>query len=79
MLMTSNVRKLALTTHITSSLGWFGAVAAFLSLAIAGLSSQNAQTVRAAYLSMEWITWAVIVPMSIAAFLTGIVQSLSTT
>ena len=78
MLMSSGVRKFALTTHVTSSVGWFGAVAAFLSLAIAGLTSQNAQTVRAAYLAMELTTWAVIVPLSGAALLTGIVQSLGT-
>ena len=77
--MTSAVRKFALTTHVTSSVGWFGAVAAFLSLAIAGLTSQNPQTVRAAYLSMELTTWAVIVPLSIAASLSGIIQSLGTT
>jgi hypothetical protein len=78
MLMTAGVRKFALTTHVTSSVGWFGAVAAFLSLAIAGLASQNPQTVRAAYLSMELTTWAVIVPLSVAALLTGIVQSVGT-
>ena len=76
--MTSGVRKFALTTHVTSSVGWFGAVAAFLSLAIAGLASQNPQTVRAAYLSMKLTTWAVIVPLSVAALLTGIVQSVGT-
>lgn len=79
MIMTSRVRKLALTTHVTSSVGWFGAVAAFLSLAVAGLTSQSPQTVRAAYLSMEVITWAIVVPLSVAALLTGIVQSLGTT
>jgi hypothetical protein len=79
MIMTPGVRKLALTTHVTSSIGWFGAVAAFLSLAIAGLMSQNAQIVRAAYLSMELTAWAVIVPLSGATLLTGVVQSLGTT
>lgn len=79
MLMTPNVRKLALTTHVMSSVGWFGAVAAFLALAIAGVTSHTPQTVRAAYLSMELITWAVVVPAGIAALLTGIVQSLGTT
>jgi hypothetical protein len=78
-MMTPSVRKFVLTTHITSSLGWFGAVAAFLSLALGGLISQNPQTVRAAYLSMELITWAVVVPLSVAALLTGVVQSLGTT
>ena len=28
-------RKLALTTHVTSSVGWIGAVAGFLALAVA--------------------------------------------
>src|SRR5437879_2429058 len=79
MLMPPGVRKLALTTHVTSSVGWFGAVAAFLVLAVAGVTSANAQTVRSAYLSMELVTWLVIVPFSITALLTGIVQGLGTT
>jgi len=79
MLMTSSVRKLALTTHVTSSVGWFGAVASFLVLALVGVTSQNAQTVRVAYLAMELVTWGVIVPFSLATLLTGIVQSLGTT
>src|SRR5256885_6213747 len=79
MLMTPSVRKVALTAHITSSVGWFGAVGAFLSLAIAGVTSANAQTVRGAYLAMELVTRAVIVPASIAAMLTGVVQSVGTT
>jgi len=77
--MTSGLRKFALTTHVTSSVGWLGAVAAFLALAIAGLVNQDAQIVRAAYLAMRLITWFVIVPLSLAALLTGLVQSLGTT
>ena len=34
---------------------------------------------RAAYLAMHLITWFVIVPLCLAALLTGIVQSLGTT
>jgi hypothetical protein len=79
MLMTLNVKRIALTAHVSSSVGWFGAVGVFLSLAIVGLTSHNAQTVRAVYLSMELITWMIIVPASIAALLTGVVQSLGTT
>lgn len=77
--MTPRVRKLALTTHVTSSVGWLGAVAAFLALAVAGLTNEDPQLVGAAYLSMELTTWAVIVPLSLAALLTGLVQSLGTT
>ena len=35
--MTPGLRKFALTTHVTSSVGWLGAVGAFLALAIAGV------------------------------------------
>ena len=76
MLMTPSVRKLALIVHVTSALGWFGAVAAFLALAIAGLTSQDAQIVRAAYLAMDRIAWLVIVPLCFASLLTGLVQAL---
>ena len=77
--MTPGVRKLALTTHVTSSVGWLGAVAAFLALAIAGVSSQDPEVVRAAYLAMHLTTWFVIVPFSLADLLSGIIQSLGTT
>jgi hypothetical protein len=79
MLMTPAVRKFALTTHVTSSVGWFGAVAAFLALAVAGVVSDNPEVVRGAYLAMHFTTWFVIVPLSLAALFTGIVQSLGTT
>jgi len=79
MTMPPGVRKLALTTHVMSSVGWLGAVAAFLALAIAGLTSQDALLVRAAYLAMEAVAWFVIVPFSLAALATGLVQSLGTT
>ncbi|MGI9077437.1 MAG: hypothetical protein ACR2G6_08915 [Gemmatimonadaceae bacterium] len=77
--MTPGVRKFALTAHVTSSVGWLGAVAGFLALAVAGLTSQDAQMVRAAYLAMELTSWFVIVPLSLASPLTGLVQSLGTT
>jgi len=76
--MTPRLRKLALTTHVTFSAGWLGAVVAYLALAIAGLTSHDVSMVRAAYLSMELIGWFVIVPFSLAALLTGLVQSLGT-
>ncbi|GAB4430115.1 MAG: hypothetical protein OHK0015_14820 [Chloroflexi bacterium OHK40] len=37
MIMPLPLRKLALTLHITASSGWFGAVASYLALAVAGL------------------------------------------
>ena len=76
--MPSGTRKLALTTHVSSSVGWLGAVVAFLALAIAGLTDSDPQVVRAAYLAMHLTTWYVVVPLSLAALATGIVQSLGT-
>jgi len=76
--MSPGLRKFALTVHVTTSVGWLGAVAAFLALAVIGLTSHDAQLVRAAYLAMAVITWCVLVPVSLAALLTGVVQSLGT-
>jgi hypothetical protein len=78
MALTPRWRKVALTAHVLTSVGWFGAVAAFLALAIAGLRGNDPRLVGAAYLSMELITWYVIVPSSIASLLSGLVGSLGT-
>lgn len=78
MTMTPRLRKFALTAHVTSSVGWLGALVAFLALAVTGLTSQDAQMVRAAYLAMELIAWFVIVPLALASLLTGLVQALGT-
>ena len=78
MIMTPRLRKLALTVHVTSSVGWVGAVVGFVALAVAGLTSQNAQLVRAAYLAMELTGWFVLLPLAVASLLTGLVQSLGT-
>ena len=77
--MKLGLRKLALTAHITFSVGWLGAVVVFLALAIVGLTSPDAQTVRGAYLVMEPTAWLVLVPLAFASLLTGIVQALGTT
>lgn len=71
-------RKFVLTTHVICSVGWLGAVAAFLALALTGLRSPNDQTVRAAYLAMNTTGAIVIVPLCFAALVTGLIQSLGT-
>jgi hypothetical protein len=73
-----DLRKFALTMHVTSSVGLLGSIAAFLALAIAGLTSQDAQMVRATYLAMELTARFVIVPLAFASLLTGLIQSLGT-
>jgi hypothetical protein len=78
MTMTGNLRKFALTVHVITSVGWLGAVAAFLALAIAGLTNQDEQMVQAVYPAMELITSWVIVPLCLTSLLTGLVESLAT-
>jgi hypothetical protein len=77
-IMSPGVRKLALSAHVTASVGWLGAVAAFLALAVVGLTSVDTQTVRAVYIAMYLIGWFVIVPLSFASLLTGLVEALGT-
>ena len=79
MIMRPRLRKFALTAHVIASVGWLGAVVVFLALAVVGLTSQDAQTVRGAYLVMEPTVWFVLVPLAFASLLTGLVQSLGST
>jgi hypothetical protein len=70
--------QLALTLHVTSSVGLLGAIAAFLALALTGVTNQDEQAVRAAYLAMPSIARFVVVPLAFASLLTGLIQSLGT-
>jgi uncharacterized membrane protein len=78
MIMSPPLRKFALTTHITFSVGWIGAVAAYLALDVTVATDQDAQTLRAAYLAMGLIVQYAIVPLALASLLTGLVMSLGT-
>lgn len=69
-------RKLALTAHVLSSVGWLGAVAAFLALALTGLNSDDSQLARAVYPAMDVIVRAAIVPLALMSVLTGVIQGL---
>lgn len=78
MTMRPALRKLALTAHVTFSVGWIGAAVAYLTLGVAAVTSQETQTVRAAWTAMELIGWFAIVPLALAALLTGLIMSLGT-
>lgn len=78
MIMSAGLRKVFLTAHVTASVGWVGAVIAFLGLAIIGLTSPDAQTVRGSYLIMDRAGWLVLLPLAIASLLTGLIQGLGT-
>ncbi|MFB9263425.1 hypothetical protein ACFFWD_09620 [Bradyrhizobium erythrophlei] len=76
--MPPRLRKFALALHVTSSVGLLGSIAAFLALAIAVLAGQDTQMIRAAYPAMQVIARFVVVPLAIAALLSGLIQSLGT-
>ncbi len=78
MILTPGPRKFVLTVHVVSSVGWFGAVASFLALAVAGLISHDTLAERSAYLAMNLIYLCVIIPIGFASLLTGLVSSLGT-
>lgn len=78
MTMSPSLRRLALTAHVTSTVGWLGAIAGFLALAIAALISTDTQLVRGAYLAMELTGWYVLVPLCVGSLATGLIMSLGT-
>lgn len=78
MIMTSNIRKLMLTFHVTASIGWAGALAVFLAHSLVSLSNQDPAIVRAACLMMGITAWFVILPLAATSLVTGLVQALGT-
>lgn len=78
MVMPPRVRKLALATHLSCSIGWLGAVVAYLALDLTVATSEDAQLVRAAWIAMGIVTSSAIVPLALASLLTGLVMGLGT-
>ncbi len=76
--MNPSIRKLLLTTHISLSVGWIGAVLAYLALVMAAMTADGDQLLRAAWIALELIGWYVIVPLAIAALFTGLGIALGT-
>jgi hypothetical protein len=77
--MPPRVRRGMLAAHLTFAVGWIGTVVAYLALGIAAVTSEDAQTVRSAWIAMELTGWYVIVPLALASLLTGLVMALATT
>lgn len=50
----------------------------FIALDVAVVTSQDTQTLRAAYIAMDLIIWWAIVPLAFASLITGLVSSLGT-
>lgn len=69
-------RRVALSVHVATSVGWLGAVVVMLALALTGLTGDETRTVRAAYIAMDVLAWTVLIPLAVAALITGVAQGL---
>lgn len=76
--MSPALRKFALAAHLTVSIGWIGALLAYLGLSLAAVNSDDVQTMRGAWVAMEVTGWYVIVPLAVASLITGLVMGLGT-
>ncbi|WP_206051067.1 DUF2269 domain-containing protein [Nocardioides speluncae] len=63
---------------MTASVGWLGAIAAYIALNVPALAGDDEQTVRAAYLMMDVVMRYALIPLAAATLATGIVQALGT-
>lgn len=78
MTMPPPIRKLALAVHLSCSVGWLGAVVAYLVLDLTVASSQDPPLVRASWVAMGLtVSWA-IVPLAIVSLVTGLIMSVGT-
>lgn len=76
--MSQPLRKAVLAAHLTVSVGWIGAIAAYTALDVIAATSADPQALRAAYFGMAAIAGSVIVPLAVGALLTGLLVSLGT-
>ena len=78
MTLTPRLRRTLLLAHIASSVGWLGAVAAYIALDLTAVTSEDEQLVRAAHLAMEVTVQWVIVPLALTTVVIGVLTALGT-
>jgi hypothetical protein len=76
--MRPRVRKTVLLLHVISSVGWLGLTFGNLVLAIAGLTTSDPQLQQGIYRVLGVLVDFVLLPISLTAFVTGLVLSLGT-
>ena len=77
-MMSPRLRKLMLTVHVTTSVGWLGAILAYLALNVPAVAGDDEQAARAAYLMMDVVMRYALLPLASASLGTGIIQALGT-
>lgn len=71
-------RRFALSLHLTVSVGWIGAVLAYLGLGLTAVRSEEVDQIRGMWSAMDAVGWYVIVPLAGASLLTGLLMALGT-
>lgn len=77
-MMPPRVRKLVLVAHVTTSVGWLGAVMAYIGLDVTASTTEDVDRARAAYVAMEVTATAVIVPLALVSVAIGVINALGT-
>lgn len=75
---TPRIRKLVLTAHVTTSVGWLGAVLAYLSLVAAALTTSDADALPSAWFAMDVVLSSVIVPLAAISLVIGVANAFGT-
>jgi hypothetical protein len=78
MIMPPRLRKAVLTAHVATSVGWLGAVVAYLALDVVAVAGEEMTTVRGAYIAMDLIVRYAIIPLALSAVLIGTINALGT-
>ena len=77
-MLSSVARKVSLSVHLTVSVGWIGAVVAYLGLGMAAVTTKDPEVIRSMWVAMEVVGWYVIVPLAVASLLTGLLMAFGT-
>ena len=77
-MLSAGARKLSLSVHLTVSVGWIGAVVAYLGLGTTAVRTKDPDVIRSMWSAMEIVGWYVIVPLALASLLTGVLMALGT-
>lgn len=76
--MSPFVRKAALAIHLAVSVGWIGAAAAYLALAIRAMSNPQAAIIRSSWSTFAFLGWYVLVPLALLTLATGLLMAAGT-
>lgn len=72
------LRKIALSAHVVASVSWIGASVCLLALGLTGVLAGEPSVQRAAYIALGVLGSQVLVPVTWATLLSGILLSLGT-